>query len=64
MIELPDPPNKEDLTPAVADTINQPFSLTKQQTYHNTTFVDDNGICAIKDKIVAALHQSLVSAFI
>ena len=36
----------------------------EQQTYHNATFVDDNGVCAFRHKIVSALHQSLVAAFI
>ncbi len=63
-IELPTPPKKEDLVPAIADAIHQPYSPAEQATYINATFVDDNGICAIQDRIVSALHQSLVSAFI
>jgi hypothetical protein len=63
-IELPAPPKQEDLVPAIADRIHQPYTEEEQATYINATFVDDNGICAIRDRIVSALHQSLVSAFI
>ena len=63
-IEIPTPPNVADLTPAIADDIHLPLDELEQQTYHNATFVDDNGVCALRHKIVSALHQSLVAAFI
>jgi hypothetical protein len=63
-IELPALPRKADLVPAIADDIHQPYTKQEQTLYINATFVDDNGICAIRDQIVSALHQSLVSAFI
>ena len=63
-IHLPPPPDPEDLTPALADSLNPPMSEEEQQNYHNASFVDDNGVCAVRDRIVAALHQSLVAAFI
>jgi hypothetical protein len=63
-IEIPEPAEPEELTPAIADAIHRPLTMAEQQTYHNATFVDDNGICAIRNKIVSALHQSLVAAFI
>jgi hypothetical protein len=63
-IILPPPPEAGDLTPAVADAKNPPLSLNEQASYHNASFVDDNGVCATSEKIVDALHQSLVAAFI
>ena len=63
-IEIPLPPNPLDLTPAIADNLNLPLSDDEQNNYHNATFVDDNGVCAVRDKIVSALHQSLVAAFL
>ena len=63
-IEIPLPPTPGELTPAIADALNPPLSADEQQTYHNASFVDDNGICATRDRIVSALQQSLVAAFI
>jgi hypothetical protein len=63
-IELPPPPAPGELKEAVADSKNPPLTETEQQNYNNASFVDDNGICAIRDRIVAALQQSLVAAFI
>jgi hypothetical protein len=63
-IEIPPPPNPEDLALAIADDLNLPLDEDEQKNYHNATFVDDNGVCAIRDRIVSALHQSLVAAFI
>jgi hypothetical protein len=50
--------------PALADSLNPPLSETEQANFQNASFVDDNGICAIASKIVRALQQSLISAFI
>jgi hypothetical protein len=55
-IILSPPPEPGDLTPAVADTKNEPFSKNELDSYHNASFVDDDGICAIHDHIVPALH--------
>jgi hypothetical protein len=63
-IQLPDPPEVTDLSPAIADAKNPPLSEEEQDNYNNASFVDDNGICATRDTIVAALHQSLVSAYL
>ncbi len=63
-IGIPPPPDPRDLTPAIADDLNLPLDAAEQENYHNATFVDDNGVCAVRDKIVPALHQSLVAAFI
>lgn len=38
--------------------------LQEHESFHNASFVDNNGICALRDHIVAALQQSLVPAFI
>jgi hypothetical protein len=63
-ITLPEVPTPADLVPAMSDNKHSALSLDEQQIFHNATFVDDNGICAIRERIVSALHQSLVSAFI
>jgi hypothetical protein len=63
-IILSPPPEPGDLTPAVADAENSPLSPTEKASFHNASFVDDNGVCATRSNIVPALHQSLVAAFI
>ena len=63
-IELPLPPNPADLRLAIEDDKNPPLNAEEQKIYHNATFVDDNGVCAVRDRIISALHQSLVAAFI
>jgi hypothetical protein len=63
-IELPMSPELGTLTPAVEDTLNLPLSPEEQENYHNATFVDDNGIAATASRIINALQQSLVAAFI
>jgi hypothetical protein len=63
-IQLPDPPEAHGLSPAIADAKNPPLSKEEQENYNTTSFVDDNGVCATRETIVAALHQSLVSAYI
>lgn len=63
-IEIPPPPHPDELVPAIADDKNPPMTAEEQENYHNASFVDDNGICALRDRIIAALQQSLVAAFI
>jgi hypothetical protein len=63
-IQIPPPPDPCDLTPAIEDKMNPRMTLQEQENFHNASFVDDNGICALRDRIVAALQQSLVAAFI
>jgi hypothetical protein len=63
-IKIPPAPDPSILTPAIADEMNPPLSEEEQQNYHNASFVDDNGVCAIRDRMVAALQQSLIAAFI
>ena len=63
-IILPPPPDPRDLSPAIADTMHGPMTAEEQACFHNASFVDDNGICATRENIVAALHQSLVAAFL
>jgi hypothetical protein len=63
-IQLPPPPDQGELTAAIADVKNPPLTVQEQQNFQNASFVDDNGICAVRNQIVAALHQSLVAAFI
>jgi hypothetical protein len=63
-IQLPPEPDPTTLVPAIADALNQPLSIEEQQQFNNDSFVDDNGISAIRDRIVAALQQSLIAAFL
>ena len=63
-IQLPPVPDANDLYPAVSDACHAPLTESEQASFHNASFVDDNGICATRERIVDALHQSLVAAFI
>jgi hypothetical protein len=63
-IALPPIPTTLDLTLAQADAKNLPLSLDEQKSFHNDSFVDDNGLCAIRDNIITALQQSLLAAFV
>ncbi len=63
-ILLPPPPELSELYPAVADACHGPLTLDEQASFHNASLADDNGIVATRDRIVDALHQSLVAAFI
>jgi hypothetical protein len=64
--ELPAiPPNLSDLiTPAIADTFNQPLTAAESANFSNSTFVDDNGVIALHSEMRDALSQSLLSAFL
>jgi hypothetical protein len=63
-IELPAEPDPAILVPALADALNHPLSSVEQHQFNNDSFVDDNGISAIRERIVPALQQSLLSAFL
>ena len=63
-IKLPPPPKAKELYPAVGDAHHGPLTLNETASFHNASFMDDNGICATRERIVEALHQSLVAAFI
>jgi hypothetical protein len=63
-IQLPTEPDPASLAPAIADAMNPPLSDAEQRHYNNDSFVDDNGISAPRHRIVQALQQSLVAAFI
>jgi hypothetical protein len=63
-IILPMPPAPGELTPAIADSLNMPLSIEEQANFWNSSFVDDNGVCAYAPDIKPALQQSLVSAFL
>ena len=63
-IRLPELPDPQDLTPAIPDAKNMPLSVFEQENYNNDSFVDDNGVCAIQERIIPALQQSLLSAFV
>jgi hypothetical protein len=61
-ITLPELPDPQDLTPAIPDAQNMPLSLVERENFNNDSFVDDNGVCAIQERIIPALQQSLSSA--
>jgi hypothetical protein len=63
-ITLSEPPDSTDLIPAIPDARNLPMSIIEEQTFNNDSFVDNNGVSAYHDKIVPALQQSLLSAFL
>jgi hypothetical protein len=63
-VKLPQPPSPTDLVPALADAKNPPLSPREQNQFHNDSFVDDNGVTALRHNIVPALQQSLLAAFI
>jgi hypothetical protein len=44
--------------------MNPPLSDAEQRHYNNDSFVNDNGISAPRHRIIQALQQSLVAAFI
>jgi hypothetical protein len=41
-----------------------PLSLVERENFNNDSFVDDNGVCAIQERIIPALQQSLLSVFV
>jgi hypothetical protein len=63
---IPSPPANisELITPAISDIYNPPLSKEEAANFSNCTFVDDNGILAVHHNMRAALHQSLISAFL
>jgi hypothetical protein len=63
-ITLPESPGPGALTPAIADAKNPPLSPEEQQNFNNDSFVDDNGVTALRHNIIPALQQSLLAAFI
>jgi hypothetical protein len=59
------PPDlQEQITPAIADKLNQILSAAKAANFSNSTFVDDNGVLARHSDMGDALQQSLISAFL
>jgi hypothetical protein len=63
-IQLPLPPLPEELTPAIADTLNLPLLAQEQENVNNNSFVDDNGICVVASRIIQAIQQSLLLVFL
>jgi hypothetical protein len=53
----------QDLTPACPDPYYEPLSANEEACFLNATFVDDNGIAAYRDRMLQALHQSVVAAY-
>jgi hypothetical protein len=61
---LPPEPRPHELVPALADGINQPMSVLERASHSNSTFVDDNGVLALRSDIRGTLHNSVVAAFL
>jgi hypothetical protein len=61
---LPPEPALGTLAPAIADSKNSPLSEEEAASYSNCTFVDDNGVLALRSDIKQALHNSIVAAFL
>jgi hypothetical protein len=55
IITLPELPDPQDLTPAIPNAQNMPLSLVERENFNNNSFVDDNGVCAIQERILSAL---------
>lgn len=51
------------LVPAVADEIHQGVPKELADRYHNSTFVDDNGIADRRDRMIGAIDNSVRAAF-
>jgi hypothetical protein len=61
---LPPEPMPHELALALADTMNQPISTLECASHSNSTFVDDNGVLALRSNIRGTLHNSVVAAFL
>jgi hypothetical protein len=58
-------PLPENLTPALADSVNPPLSHEEQQNFNNDCFINDNSICAVHLNILPVIiQQSLLTAFV
>jgi hypothetical protein len=62
--QLPPEPSLKDLAPALTNAFNLPMLLHDQASYSNCTFVDDNGVLALRSSIKSSLHNSIVTAFL
>jgi hypothetical protein len=63
-VQLPPAPSMQDLAPALADAFNLPMPLHDQASHSNCTFVDNNGLLALRSRIKSSLHNSIVAAFL
>jgi hypothetical protein len=61
---LPPEPLPHKLVPALANDLNQPMSALECASHSNSTFVDDNGVLALRLNIRGTLHNSVVAAFL
>ena len=65
-VRLAEPPSAAEraaLVPAVADACHQGVPPALQSRYHNSTFVDDNGIAELASRILGAIDNSVRSAY-
>ena len=63
LVPPPTPKATAALVPAVADSQHQGIPEHLAERYHNSTFVDDNGIVDVRDRIVGAIDNSVRSAY-
>jgi hypothetical protein len=63
-VKIPPAPLLLDLAPAIADSRNLLLSRLESASPSNKTFVDDNGVLALRTNIRTALHNSVISAFL
>ena len=63
---FPEPPShlSDLLAPAIGDSLNTPLTALEAANFSHSTFVDDNGVLALRSHMRQALHQSLVSTFL
>jgi len=52
------------LAQAIADSLNPPLDDLEQESFTNSSFVDDNGVVDLIRRIARALHQSVISAYL
>jgi hypothetical protein len=63
-ITLPEPPGPQDLTPAIPDAHNMPLFLIEQENFKSNSFVDDNAVCAIHERIIPTPKSTIGICFV
>jgi hypothetical protein len=62
LVPAPTERERHALVPAVADSHHQGILPEHQNRYHNSTFVDDNGIAEYREKMLGAIDNSVRAA--
>ena len=63
LIAPPSPEERDSITQAVADGCHSGIQPDQSNRYHNSTFVDDNGIAELASKMLGAIDNSIRSAY-